>query len=271
MAGIVTFLSDFGLSDGFVGICHGVIVGACPEAQVIHLGHGIRPQAVSDGAQALAGAVPYLPVGVHLAVVDPGVGSQRRAIVIRSADGRLFVGPDNGLLIPAAEVAGGVELAVEITNREFMLQRVSRTFHGRDVFSPVAGRLAGGLDPLELGPEIEPEQLVRCRMPGFELQGSSLEAAVQYIDSFGNVQLAVGREDLGELFAPGGVVEIDRGDDRYLAVCADTFADVGGGELVLYEDSDSRISIAINRGHAAELLDIRPGGSVRIDLSPAID
>src|SRR5437763_15077333 len=140
----VTFLSDFGTSDDFAGICHGVINLICPEARVIHVTHAIQPQAIGQGARVLAGAIPYLPVGVHLAVVDPGVGSERRAVALRSGDGRLFVGPDNGILIPAADAAGGVEEAVEITNPDVMIQPVSRTFHGRDVFSPAAGHLAAG-------------------------------------------------------------------------------------------------------------------------------
>jgi S-adenosylmethionine hydrolase len=153
-APFVTFLSDFGTSDDFAGICHGVINLICPEARVIHITHGIQPQAIGQGARVLAGAIPYLPAGVHLAVVDPGVGSERRAIALRAADGRHFVGPDNGLLIPAAEVCGGVVEAVAITNPRVMLQPVSRTFHGRDIFSPAAARLAGGMPLAELGPAI---------------------------------------------------------------------------------------------------------------------
>ena len=160
---IVTFLSDFGSSDPFVGVCQGVIVRTCPEAEVIHLAHGIEPQSVGQGSRVLAASVPYLPVGVHMAVVDPGVGSERRAICLRSADGRLFVGPDNGLLIAAAEASGGIELAVEITSSEYMLDSVSRTFHGRDVFAPVSGHLAAGLDPERLGHAVDPDTLVRAR------------------------------------------------------------------------------------------------------------
>src|SRR5690349_7638039 len=156
----VTFLSDFGTADDFAGICHGVINLLCPEAQVIHVTHGIMPQAIGQGARVLAGALRFLPVGVHLAVVDPGVGSERRAIALRSGDGRLFVGPDNGLLIPAADAAGGVEEAVEITNPEVMLSPVSRTFHGRDVFSPAAGHLAAGAALSDLGPVTAPADLV---------------------------------------------------------------------------------------------------------------
>ena len=203
MPPFVTFLSDFGAGDQFAGICHGVINRVCPEAVVIHLGHGIEPQSVGQGARILAGAMPYLPVGVHMAVVDPGVGSERRGVVLRSADGRLFVGPDNGLLVPAAEACGGIELAVELTNREYMLDQVSHTFHGRDVFSPVAGHLADGLDPRELGPEVDPPTLVRPQLLGFERDGTALGAIVQHVDRFGNIQLSVGRDAVADVFQAG--------------------------------------------------------------------
>jgi S-adenosylmethionine hydrolase len=215
--------------------------------------------------------MPYLPVGVHMAVVDPGVGSERRGVVLRSADGRLFVGPDNGLLVPAAEACGGIELAVELTNREYMLDQVSHTFHGRDVFSPVAGHLADGLDPRELGPEVDPPTLVRPQLLGFERDGTALGAIVQHVDRFGNIQLSVGRDAVADVFQAGGVAEVEALDDRYLAVCADTFADVQRGELVLYEDSEERLSIAINRGDAAELLDLTAGSPVRIEFAPTIE
>ena len=177
-----------------------MIVHTCPDAEVIHLAHGIDAQSVAQGARVLAASIAFLPVGVHLAVVDPGVGSQRRAVVLRSGDGRLFVGPDNGLLVPAAEACGGIELAVEITDPDYMLDAVSRTFHGRDVFAPVAGHLAAGLDPLKLGAEVEADSLVRPLEPGFTLKGTLLGATVQHVDRFGNVQLSVSATDLGELF-----------------------------------------------------------------------
>ena len=265
---VVTFLSDFGSSDPFVGICHGVIVRTCPDAEVIHLAHGIRPQSVGQGARVLAASIPYLPVGVHMAVVDPGVGSERRAVCLRSADGRLFVGPDNGLLIPAAEACGGIELAVEITETGFMLPAVSRTFHGRDVFSPVCGHLASGADPAELGHAVDPGALVRVAEPGAEVEGSVLTAAVQQIDRFGNLQLSAVLADVDGLFENGRIVELRHRDDRYFATCALTFADVEGGDLVVYEDSEQRLSVAINRGNAAELVDADPLDLVAIDFSP---
>jgi S-adenosylmethionine hydrolase len=264
----VTFLSDFGTSDDFAGTCHGVVNLICPEAQVIHVTHGVQPQAIGQGARILAGAIRYLPPGVHLAVVDPGVGSERRAVALRSADGRHFVGPDNGLLIPAAEACGGVTEAVAITNPAIMLQPVSRTFHGRDVFAPAAARLAAGMPLGELGPAIDPVDLVRRAAPDHHLEGTRLYASVQHIDRFGNIQLAVSAGELDGLYRLGAVAEIDTGDDRYYVRCADTFADVGAGEFVLYEDSVGLLSFALNQGSAAELTAIEVGGQIVIDLAP---
>jgi S-adenosyl-L-methionine hydrolase (adenosine-forming) len=266
----VTFLSDFGTSDDFAGICHGVINTICPEARVIHITHGIQPQAIGQGARVLAGAIRYVPKGVHLAVVDPGVGSERRAIALRARDGRHFVGPDNGLLLPAAEACGGVDEAVAITNPAVMRQPVSRTFHGRDVFSPAAARLAAGMPLRELGPAIEPADLVRRATPDHRIEGTMLHATVQYVDRFGNIQLAVSADELDGLFQVGRMAEIDTGDDRYYARCADTFADVGAGEFVLYEDSVGLLSFALNRGNAAELTATEAGDEIAVDLAPSL-
>ncbi len=160
----VTFLSDFGLQDDFVGTCHGVIKGIAPDAQIIDLSHGIPPQQVLQGALMLANTLPYMPVGVHLAVVDPGVGSARRALALRDEAGRLFVGPDNGLLIPAAERAG-IGAAHELANPAYALESISRTFHGRDLFAPAAAHLASGVALEELGPPIGVDALARLDLP----------------------------------------------------------------------------------------------------------
>jgi S-adenosylmethionine hydrolase len=266
----VTFLSDFGTSDDFAGICHGVINLICPEARVIHVTHGIQPQAIGQGARILAGAIPYLPAGVHLAVVDPGVGSERRAIALRSGDGRYFVGPDNGLLLPAAEACGGVVEAVAIENPQIMLQPVSRTFHGRDVFSPAAARLAAGMPLSELGPALDPGELVRRSGLDHRVEGTVLHASVQYIDRFGNIQLAVSAGELDGRFTVGRMAEIDTGDDRYYARCSVTFADVGAGEFVLYEDSAGLLSFALNQGNAAELTATEVGDEIAVDLAPPV-
>src|SRR5438270_5020041 len=134
----ITFLTDFGVRDDFVGTCHGVIKRIAPEAQIIDITHGIEPQRVLQGALVLRNTLPYMPPGVHLAVVDPGVGSSRRGVVLAGPEARFYVGPDNGLLVPAAERLGGIAQAHELTNPEYRLDPVSYTFHGRDVFSPAA-------------------------------------------------------------------------------------------------------------------------------------
>src|SRR5579885_3653028 len=161
---VVTFLTDFGLQDDFVGTCHGVIARIAPDAHVIDLTHGIPPQAVLQGAIVLHNTIRYMPVGVHLAVVDPGVGGDRRAIAVRTRDGRTFVGPDNGLLMLAADAAG-VESAHELVDSRYRLESVSHTFHARDVFAPAAAHLAGGVELSDLGPPVEPESLVRLDVP----------------------------------------------------------------------------------------------------------
>ena len=156
----ITFLSDFGLQDDFVGVCKGVIKRIARDVEIIDITHGIAPQAVTQGALVLARSVPYLPTGIHLAVVDPGVGGDRRAIAIRTAGGSVFVGPDNGLLSLAAPAAA-VEAVRALTNARFHLARVSRTFHARDIFAPAAAHLASGVGFDELGDEVDPATLVR--------------------------------------------------------------------------------------------------------------
>jgi S-adenosylmethionine hydrolase len=261
----VTFLTDFGLEDDFVGTCHGVIKRIAPEAEIVDITHGIQPQQVLQGALVLSKTIPYMPVGVHLAVVDPGVGSKRRALVIRAADGRLFVGPDNGLLVPAADASGGIVGANELTNPAYRLAPVSLTFHGRDIFSPATAHLAVGLHPDELGPRIDPGSLVRLHLPAAEVGTRRLRATVLYVDRFGNVQLNLGLEHLEQVgIAPGTELEIELALDRYYATAARTFADARSGDIILYEDAYGNVSIAISNGDAADMLGAEPGQEIRI-------
>jgi S-adenosylmethionine hydrolase len=263
----ITFLTDFGLTDDFVGTCHGVIKRIAPDAEVIDITHGIAPQQVLQGALVLANTVVYMPEGVHLAVVDPGVGGARRALALRSGDGRIFVGPDNGLLLPAADRCGGVAEAHELTNSDYALDQVSRTFHGRDLFAPAAAHLSRGVALAELGPPLAADALARLELPEPDIGRSRIGATVLYVDHFGNIQLNVTREHLDSVgVAPGTRVELDLGGDRYYAVAARTFADARFGDLVLYEDSYRNISIAISNGNAASLLGARPGQELRINL-----
>jgi S-adenosylmethionine hydrolase len=261
----ISFLSDFGLQDDFVGTCHGVIKRIAPEAQIIDITHGIEPQAVLQGALVLASTVPYMPEGVHLAVVDPGVGSDRRCLALQDAVGRRYVGPDNGLLVPAAEKPGSIVQAWELTNAAYMLEPVSRTFHGRDVFAPAAAHLATGVAPEELGPAVDPQSLVRLELPKPEVGEARIRATVLYIDRFGNVQLNLSRADVEHAgIGPGAKLELDLGVDRYYATAASAFADARAGDIILYEDAYQNIAVAITDGNAAEMFSIRPGRQLSI-------
>jgi S-adenosylmethionine hydrolase len=206
-----------------------------------------------------------MPEGVHLAVVDPGVGGSRRPLALRDRSGRVYVGPDNGLLIPAAERGGGIAEAHELANADYALPSVSRTFHGRDLFAPAAAHLARGVDLASLGPSVDPEALVRLEIPEPEIGDTRLRATVLYVDGFGNVQLNLTREQLEQVgVVPGTTVELAAGQDRYYAVAARTFADTRPGDLMLYEDSYRNISLAINRGSAATILRSRAGQELLI-------
>jgi S-adenosyl-L-methionine hydrolase (adenosine-forming) len=262
----ITFLTDFGLQDDFVGTCHGVIKRIAPESQIIDITHGIPAQAVMQGALVLANTLPYMPLGVHLAVVDPGVGSHRRPLALRDGEGRFYVGPDNGLLVPAAERAGITD-AHELANPSYALETVSRTFHGRDLFAPAAAHLALGVELAELGPPIDPQALVRLDVPEPEVGQNRIRATVLYVDHFGNIQLNLKRRHLEEAgVLPGVSVELELSLERYFATAARTFADARAGDIILYEDSYGNVAIAISGGSAAQLFGTGAADDVRIHL-----
>ncbi|MGZ4146049.1 MAG: SAM hydrolase/SAM-dependent halogenase family protein [Actinomycetota bacterium] len=263
----ITFLTDFGLGDDFVGTCHGVMKRIAPDTQIIDITHGIRPGHVLQAALLLANTLPYMPAGVHLAVVDPGVGGGRRPLALRDAEGRLYVGPDNGLLIPAAERFGGVVEAHELANPEYALDSVSRTFHGRDLFSPAAAHLSLGVALGELGPPVDPEALVRLELPEPEVGQSRIRATVLGVDRFGNMALNLSREHLDAVsIVPGMRVELATRGNRYYAVAARTFGDAPIGELILYEDSYHNVAVAVSRGSAAAVLGVEEGAEIVLQI-----
>jgi S-adenosyl-L-methionine hydrolase (adenosine-forming) len=253
----ISFLSDYGYADDFVGVCHGVIAAIAPEAVVIDITHGLPRHEIRPAALVLRNTLPFMPAGVHLAVVDPGVGGARRPLALRCADGRLLVGPDNGLLWLAAERFGGVELAVDLGSSPFRLEPVSVTFHGRDVFAPVAARLALGTSPADVGERVPSEGLVRITLPAPAIGDGRIAAHAVYVDRFGNVQLNVDREQMAAAgFEPGDRLTIQAGGGRHEAAYARSFSDVPAAELLVYEDSYATIAIAVNRGSAADRLGI---------------
>jgi S-adenosyl-L-methionine hydrolase (adenosine-forming) len=262
MARVITFLSDYGHDDDFVGVCHGVMAQIAPDARVLDVTHGIPRHDIRSGALVLRRALPYFPAGVHVAVVDPEVGGQRRAVALRTAEeDRLLVGPDNGLLLAAAKRFGGVVEAVEISRSKHRLEPTAATFHGRDVFAPVGAHLAGDEPLAEAGEPLEPEQLVDLQMPEARSEDGQLIAHAVAFDLFGNVMLDVEHDEVGEHgLRLGHPVSVNDENAHY----ATTFADVPSGQLLLYEDSYRWLALAVNRGSAADLLGLRLDDEVRI-------
>jgi hypothetical protein len=261
----VTFLSDYGYEDEFAGVCRAVIAQIAPGAPLIDLSHGIARQDVRQGAIVLANALRSCPPGVHLAVVDPGVGSARRAVAVAAAEGRFLVGPDNGLLSRALDRLGGALDAVELSKSAFRLEPVSATFHGRDLFAPVAAHLALGARLEEAGASIDPASLVTLDLPTPEIGSDQVVAHAIHVDGYGNVTLDLDAPMLADgPLSPGDALEVHAPDGRFEATWARTFADVGSGEVLLFEDSSGALALAVSGGSAAGLLDLAPDREVTL-------
>ena len=260
----ITFLSDYGYEDEFVGVCHAVIAQIAPGAQVIDLTHGVGRQDVRQGAVALANALPFCPPGVHLAVVDPGVGSARRPVGVAVAEqGRFLVGPDNGLLSRAADRLGGATTAVDLTRSAFRLEPLSATFHGRDLFAPVAAHLALGATLEEAGETIDPGSLSSLELPVPKVEAKRVLAHVIHLDAFGNATLDLDASMLsGGPLREGERLQVRAPDGRFEAIWARAFSDAEPGDVLLYEDSSGGLALAVNGGSAAGLLALEPDAEV---------
>jgi S-adenosylmethionine hydrolase len=264
----LSFLTDYGLEDGFVAACHGVAARIAPDAHIIDVTHLVPPGDVRRGAAVLAQTVPYLPPAVHVAVVDPGVGTARRPIAVTAGDS-VFVGPDNGLLSWALTAAGGAARAFSLTNRELWLSRVTPTFHGRDIFMPVAAHLAAGAGLDQAGAEIDVADLVTLPAPERVVRDSLAAGEVLTVDRFGNVQLTITGADAAEIgVAPGGTVLVRFGRQQLALPYRETFGAVATGELVAYTDSAGLVSVAVNGGNAAQRLGLPPGARISIAAIP---
>jgi S-adenosyl-L-methionine hydrolase (adenosine-forming) len=262
VTGWVSFTTDYGTVDGFVAAVKGVLAGIAPEVRVIDVTHQVPPQDVRRGAAVLAQTVPWLPPAVHLAVVDPGVGTDRRGVVVVT-ERVLLVGPDNGLLLPAADALGGMTAAYELTEPAYRLPRVSATFHGRDVFAPAAAHLALGLDPARLGPPAR--ELVRLPAPTVHIGPGVLRAEVLAVDGFGNVQLAASAADLAAAGVEGPVT-VGGTEARV----GRTFGDVPAGAVVVLADSAGYVAVAVNGGNAAARLGIGPGDELTVTATATV-
>lgn len=260
--GTVSFLSDYGLDDGFVGIVHSVIASIAPEVRVIDITHGIAAHDVRAGGLALARAVEYLNPGVVLAVVDPGVGTDRRAVAVEVGQGSsVLVGPDNGLLAPAVALVGGASRAVELTSPDHRLPAVGATFDGRDLFAPAAAHLCRGVPLADLGPEIDSASLVPGVLPVSQSGPDGVEAEVLWVDRYGNCQLNLGPDDLNGL-GPALQLVID-GEVR-AAETAAAYDAISPGRLGLVVDSCGLVSVAAPRRSAAAELGLAEGATVGI-------
>ena len=269
----MSFLTDFG-ADGAAAICRGVMLSIVPDAQIVDISHSIRKYAVRDGAFLLWMSLRWMPVGVHVAVVDPGVGTARRPIGLLTGRGDILVGPDNGLLVPAAETLDGIREARLLENDAWTLASRSSTFHGRDVFAPIAAHLALGGPFAAVGPAIDPASLVSLAFPEATSRDGGLDSTVLYIDSFGNLRLAGTPADLMAAapgLRPGSRVRLvlsarpGRPPAREIATWARTFGEVEDGAPILYEDSFGRLAYADNQGNAAARLDIAEDAAIRIE------
>jgi S-adenosylmethionine hydrolase len=271
----ISFMTDFGVGSSAPAVCRGVMLEIAPDARLVDVTHAIRHFALRDGAFLLARSVPYFPIGVHVAVVDPGVGTARRPIALQAARGDYLVGPDNGLLVPAAAALGGIVGARALENRALWLPSVSNTFHGRDIFSPVAAHLATGTPFDSVGAALDPAEVTRLEMPIATPRDGGLDTSVLLIDAFGNCRLAGETSDLVTAFG-----EMERGRRFDLVLPARdtrpagrvrvswvaTFGDVAVGSPLLFEDADyAGPALAVNLGSAAEELGLELDTPVRIE------
>jgi S-adenosyl-L-methionine hydrolase (adenosine-forming) len=262
----VSFLSDYGLVDEFVGVVHSVVRLLAPHVTVVDVTHGVPRHDVRAGSLALVRSAQYLAPGVVMAVVDPGVGTDRRAVAVEVGDGATaFLGPDNGLLAPAVAMAGGATRAVELTNAEYHLPAPGPTFAGRDVFAPAAAHLCNGVDLGELGPEVDAITLRPGILPLTREEEGRLVGEVLWVDGFGNVQLNVAPE---EIVAMGDRVTLRWGTEQVrTARRAPTYGALKTGEIGLVVDSYGLVSVALDRRSAAEELRLRPGDAVTLEAA----
>jgi len=269
MAGpFISFMTDFGGAATAPAVCRGVMLDVAPAARIVDLTHDVRPFAVRDGGFLLWSAIPYLPVGVHLVVIDPGVGTERRGVALWVARGDMFVGPDNGVLRPAAERLGGIVEARALTNPRLWRNEVSSTFHGRDVFAPVAAHLASGTAFGEAGDVIDAAELVPLPFPTATLADGALETGVLFVDTFGNCRLAGDVDDLAALVGElesGTPFAVRVGLDETTLTWEPTFGRVPPGTPLLYRDADyAGLGLAVNQGSAAERFGLAADAPVRI-------
>lgn len=256
----ISLLTDYGHTDEFVGVLHAVVRDIAPHVAVIDITHEIAPYDVRAGGLTLLRAAQYLPAGVVVAVVDPGVGTERRAIAVEVGEGAsVLIGPDNGLLAPAVSMCGGAGRVVELTSEQHRLPAPGATFAGRDIFVPAAAHLCNGVDLAELGPAVDPDSLLPAVLPITRTEQDGLHAEVLWVDRYGNAQLNVDPAELDAMDGCDEVVTLRFGGTVRTATRVDAYAELGTGRVGLVTDSYGLLSICLERASAADELRIAPG------------
>lgn len=261
---IITFTSDYGLSEEWVAVCKSVIYDIAPSIKIIDITHCVPSFDVSKGALVLASALSYLPKGIHLSIVDPGVGTDRKGIIIKTKGGNYFVGPDNGLLIPAVKKDGGVEKAHEISNPDFMLSPVSPTFHGRDIFSPAAAHLAKGVSIQSFGREIKAKTLFYAPWHEARVIEGKIQGDVIDIDKYGTIRLNISWPEMKKIHLNYGDNIVFKSVVESVIPLKETFAEVDKGKPLLTVDSSEYLALAVNRGSAFSMFGLDVGEKVTI-------
>ncbi len=261
----ISFLSDYGHDDEFVGVVHGVLAKLAPDSRVIDVTHSAPRGDIRSAALHMTRAIQYLPEGVALVVVDPEVGTSRKALAV-STEWGYFVGPDNGVLSPAVAMVGGAGLMVSIENPEAMIPSPGETFHGRDVFAPAAALLATGEAAIEdLGPAVAPGEVRPLLLPLPKVEGSTVSGEAWWVDHFGNVQTNIGPEEMESVgLVPGGMVTLKVGATLHNVPWVAAYADVSPGEPLIHVDSAGMIAIAVREGRADEALHLADGVAVTL-------
>ena len=267
MHSIICFTSDFGMSDTWVGVCHAVIHRSCPQAHVVDLAHDVPPFDIRKAAVVASSGAWQLPDALHLAVVDPGVGGGRRDLVLITAGGSTLVGPDNGVLVPAAWRSGGVREAYSIVPEHLDFRSPLPTFHARDILAPAAAILACGVQAAVIGEPVDPETLAPPPFSLYSVEGEVFTAEVIDVDRFGSFRLAIPAEDAVKRFSGGDQLEVAVGHVQIEAPFGRTFSDVSQGAPVALIDSSGWLTIAVYMGSAAERYGVEPGAVARISVA----
>ncbi|MBE0476641.1 MAG: SAM-dependent chlorinase/fluorinase [Coriobacteriia bacterium] len=264
MQPLVCFVSDFGLGDTWVGVCHAVVHKACPHARMVDLDHQVPPFDVRKGSVVAASGVWQLPEAIHLVVVDPGVGGERRDLCMVCEGGTRLVGPDNGVLMPAARRAGGVKAAYAVDPERIDFKQPLATFHARDVLAPTAAALACGVEPASLGAPVDPADLAPAPFEPSRIENGTVVAEVLDIDRFGSIRIGIAEEELAGYGLVSDRVTLGIGHLSVEVPLRRTFSDVESGEPVALVDSSGWLTLALNRASAGERYGVEPGGVVRV-------